>query len=364
MRGVCILAAPGFFRRTGYFYRVMRDREMLRAAGQDVAILVMTRKGWRDEHGRPVPFANAIGRILGTDSILYENIAPALASLLRPRACRRDAIVVHGSLAELDADRHAWIRKPVYGYLLRRALRRFARTFCVSDALADYLVEEHGGNRDRIVITPNLPDAAFVDHMRTLWETTTCADMRKALKLPVARKYICYSGNAQAWQKADMLIKAFARIQARSDVIDLILLTRDKAAFQALLSAHAIAPERVIVRTVENSAVPEYLFASDLLYMVRDQNEVNRVACPTKAMEYLISGRPIVTSRRLGDVSGQIEQGNSGLVLDQDVCNDPAHLAGEIIRFLESNSTQGAPPDFDRQGNSEYLPFYGWTDAG
>ncbi|MFY0620533.1 MAG: glycosyltransferase family 4 protein [Pelagimonas sp.] len=343
---VLVLAAPGFFLKSGYYFRVIRDCELLSATGYDPEIMVITRKGMKSQDSVRLSAGQAIKKLRSADTVFYENIGPLLFSLLRAHKNNRDVAVVHGAIEELNEYSFRILKKILYKALLRYALRRFCGIISVSKPLTDYLVCAHNGTRHSIHLVPNLPTSSFVDRIQYLWDENNPSATKEKLNLDANRKYICYSGNTQVWQKPAMLIEAFSQIQTQSNEIDLIILTRDQAEFRALLERYSINPKRVVLKTVENTEVPDYLFVSDVLYLVRDQNEVNEVACPTKGMEYLASGRPIVASRRLGDISDLVEIAK-GVTLDSTSCNDASQLAQAIVDLSSNNAEHIERPDFD-----------------
>jgi glycosyltransferase involved in cell wall biosynthesis len=343
---ILILAAPGFFLKSGYYFRVIRDCELLSATGYDPEIMVITREGMKSQDSVRLPASQAIKTLRSADTVFYENIGPLLFSLLRAHKNKRDVAVVHGAIEELNEYSFRFLKKILYKALLRYALRRFCGIISISKPLTDYLVSTHNGTRHSIHLVPNLPTSSFVDRIQYLWDENNPSATKEKLNLDANRKYICYSGNTQVWQKPAMLIEAFSQIQNQSNEIDLIILTRDQAEFRALLERYSINPKRVVLKTVENTEVPDYLFVSDVLYLVRDQNEVNEVACPTKGMEYLASGRPIVASRRLGDISDLVEIAK-GVTLDSTSCNDASQLAHAIVDLSSNNAEYIERPDFD-----------------
>ncbi len=59
---------------------------------------------------------------------------------------------------------------------------------------------------------------------------------------------------------------------------------------------------------------------------------INKVACPTKAMEYLSSGTDLVISEGLGDITKTVLELNRGLVVKPS--DDISCVSNKIIDYL------------------------------
>lgn len=110
---------------------------------------------------------------------------------------------------------------------------------------------------------------------------------------------VIYSGGAQKWQKCDQMIKS-AVIAAKKP--KLTILSNDIDAFRELVTAHVGDKGSIDLRRVPNSRIAPYYDRSDMGFVLRDNNVVNQVACPTKIIEYMKRGVvPIVDFEGIGD---------------------------------------------------------------
>lgn len=111
---------------------------------------------------------------------------------------------------------------------------------------------------------------------------------------------VVYSGNLQSWQNIDLMIRL---IKANQDErIRYDILTGEPAAMNQRLVEEKIASQNVHVQTVEPSELGRFYQAAHYGIILRDDIPVNRVACPTKLVEYLYYGMiPIVKSIHIGD---------------------------------------------------------------
>lgn len=105
---------------------------------------------------------------------------------------------------------------------------------------------------------------------------------------------IVYSGGTQPWQNIPQMIDFIDK----SDIgATFTILTHDQAAFKDVKQK-----DGVIIESVKSDRVQDYYRKASFGFILRDDNEVNRVACPTKLVEYLSNGViPIVKSERIGD---------------------------------------------------------------
>jgi hypothetical protein len=126
---------------------------------------------------------------------------------------------------------------------------------------------------------------------------------------------VIYAGGAQAWQNVDLMLQSMAQAEG---LCNFTVLTGDVATFRQKVAELGL-------RDVEIGSVPKqevygYYAGADYGFVLRDDTVVNRVACPTKLVEYLSCGViPIVIQPRIGDF---LENGYSYLTLERFVSGD------------------------------------------
>lgn len=358
MKHAIILAAPGFVLKTGYYYRVVRDAELLRNSGKTASVIIFTAKGFFSESGQRLRFFDTLRKIRNAELLFLENISASLFLYLHSRRAGKSIIVVHGSLDELSEYKFPRLKTLIYSIWLHNAVQNCDLVISVSNALTKYLLEEFNGQLNAIKCIPNLPNSGFNEKIVKLWKENDIEKTRISLNLNPKRKYLCYSGNAQTWQKVDILMETFAKLQKAAPDFDLIILTRDKIWFTNKATQLKIPSERLIIKEVNNNQVPNYLFASDILYLIRDESNINKVACPTKAMEYLLSGRPIIVSENLGDISAFIKHRKNGVVISQKDSSDPRVIAKKIQAIGEAHPNTVPVPNFKIYDIANYADIY------
>lgn len=112
---------------------------------------------------------------------------------------------------------------------------------------------------------------------------------------------IVYSGNTQAWQNIDLMLKTISENISKN--IEYTILTGDLEGMTVLLNKYQLTSiPQVRVFSVQPSELSTYYENSHYGFVLRDDIVVNNVACPTKLVEYLNYGIiPIVLSDQIGD---------------------------------------------------------------
>lgn len=107
---------------------------------------------------------------------------------------------------------------------------------------------------------------------------------------------VIYAGGAQKWQNIDLMAKVINNT-ANKDYRYFVL-TQEPELFSNIINS----TKNVTINSVGPSEVGEYYEQCTLGFVLRDDIIVNRVACPTKLIEYLEYGIvPIVKSAKIGD---------------------------------------------------------------
>jgi glycosyltransferase involved in cell wall biosynthesis len=124
------------------------------------------------------------------------------------------------------------------------------------------------------------------------------------------RDLIIYSGGLQRWQCVDLMLSAVANSAA---TFRYLFLCGDEPQMRAKVAA-VLLQSRIEVKSASKKEVRESYLKSMFGFVLREDSVVNRVACPTKLIEYLLCGViPIVLQPHIGDFH---ENGYEYLTLD------------------------------------------------
>jgi glycosyltransferase involved in cell wall biosynthesis len=194
---------------------------------------------------------------------------------------------------------------------------------CVSTALRDRLVAEHGLDPARSTIVPCVADAEKFGP----GEEERAAVRRE---LGVADRFVViYPGRFGAWHYNP---ETFAAVRALMDAdpsVFFLVLTpdRDEA---AALAARTLPEGRYAIRSARHDEVPRFLRAADLGVLLRAPDPLNEVACPTKFAEYVLTGLPVLISAGIGDCSPFVAAESAGAVLERP---DPQAAVAAVARI-------------------------------
>ena len=122
-------------------------------------------------------------------------------------------------------------------------------------------------------------------------------EKRKELKLNEYDKVLIYSGGMAHYQMFPQTVKFFQQL---SKEWKFLVLTNGIDIAQKYLNE--IPSNRYILKSVKFQDVNSYLNASDVGIMLRENDDLNRAASPTKYAEYSMSGLNIIYSDDIGDL--------------------------------------------------------------
>jgi DNA-binding phage protein len=124
-----------------------------------------------------------------------------------------------------------------------------------------------------------------------IFETT----LEQKTKDAKAHTGVIYAGGVQSWQNVELMKQAISK----KDTYRYVILTPQPAYFEDMLEP---ALARCLIKSVKSDAVKQYYEKAMMGFVLRDDIVVNRVACPTKLVEYLAFGIvPVVKSPMIGD---------------------------------------------------------------
>ena len=186
---------------------------------------------------------------------------------------------MHGALPEEIAMQGKWFAALRYAAVERYVVRRSKALIAVTEAMARHFEDKYGDACPPIFVIPvfpNLPD---------------CAAEKDATS-------VIYAGSVESWQCIDDMLIA---IRGCSAQLSYTLLSG--AAEELAKRAAAFAVEKPVhIASVASVELPAYYARASFGFVLRDDHVVNRVACPTKLVEYLHYGVvPILKSERIGD---------------------------------------------------------------
>jgi len=220
---------------------------------------------------------------------------------------------MHGIVPEERLHEGRKIGAWFYGKIEAFAVRRSYLVIVVTQAMEDHLRSKYGRCCSKMLIVPNFDSAPFPQKNGGRMDD---------------RPVVIYCGGAHVWQNVDLMVDAMSQL---SDRFEFVVLTRDMEVFRRKLGRSGLDGV-VKLATVPKAEVGKYYLQADLGFVLREDNIINRVACPTKLIEYLAYGIiPIVLQARIGDFA---EYGYSYVLLSDLLAgNIPADTTAESMRI-------------------------------
>lgn len=226
-----------------------------------------------------------IGRLLRNADLVYIHSAYNALKVIAFRTRAHVIFDAHGIVPEeLAQEGHPWAAR-VLAAAERMVLRRCNTLVCVTHSMLSHFQSKYGARAGREeIILPILPQVG---------DGTTA---EQALQAPRDARSVIYAGGMQVWQNVDRMLAA---AQAQP-ALKYTFLTGNTQRFAARLTATGL--RQCDCRAVPPEKVKDFYLAHEYGFILRDEVLVNRVACPTKLVEYLYWGViPIVITPRIGD---------------------------------------------------------------
>lgn len=224
-------------------------------------------------------------------------------------------------------------------YILKRyenSLLKADHIFCVSENLKNLYISRYSMNNSKLTSITTGCDSNKFKYDRNIREK-----YRKKLGLE-SNFTLIYVGSVYfSWQRISRTLKIYNLIKKNIERrTKMIIITReeDKPILFDFLKRNDISPNELILKfSVPNDQIPNYLNASDLGIILRDDHPMNNVAAPGKFGEYLCCGLPILTGIGIADFSNKVAKTSYGIVLN-DIYNDDEVIL-KVKNYLREYNT-------------------------
>jgi len=189
-----------------------------------------------------------------------------------------------------------------------RFIKRGDSFSAVSNQFRKYINAKYAINKNFIVYP-----SAF-NHEIFYYDETLREKTRAKLKIHKNEVLLTYSGSFQKWQNPNTLFRLFTHVLNNYSHYKILIITYDQEKARSLIQHYQIPENRVILKTGMPVEVNAWLNASDICTLLRKNDIVNRVASPTKFLEYVVTKNKIFMTDHIGDYSEMIKNTNFGLV--------------------------------------------------
>ena len=216
-----------------------------------------------------------------------------------------------------------------YGFLESFIIKKSYKIIAVTNAMKNHYYTKYKNIKAEILVIPIFDNS----------ETSPHAQHKEG-----ELYNIIYSGGVENWQNVDFMLEAISKIK---DKFKFVILTGCEKEFKELLKQYELE-EYINPIKVPKSEVYNYYRDADFGFIPREDNIVNRVACPTKLIEYIMSGViPLVLQPEIGDFNEfkysylTVENLLAGNIPSDDEINEMRNNNYTVIENMRKITTEG-----------------------
>ncbi len=190
-------------------------------------------------------------------------------------------------------------------------LQKADAALVVSPEMIDHLQKKHPliQKPPFFMVPVNVEENFFQAHSKM--------QARKKLGLTENHLVYVYSGGAQDYQCIEEMADLFNLLRSKNENARLLIISAQQKEFRQ--KTRAISPQffsEVVFISAQKNEVPSLLAAGDIAFLLRKDNILNTVSCPTKFGEYLACGLPVITTAWAGHAPSIVNTRGVGIVVD------------------------------------------------
>ena len=191
----------------------------------------------------------------------------------------------------------------------------------LSNKLKEYILEKE----IKIFEKSNIKDEVFslipcgADENFFFFDSEVRHALRNKLGIMDRQVFIYCGALDKAWQIPDFIFNVFKILKKNNPNSFFICLTPNHDIVDKYVELYKIDKNDVMIKFVNNSEINNFLCASDMGFLFRENVVTNNVAAPTKLVEYLMSGLPVLISEHIGDYSEFVLEHDLGVVINNNL---------------------------------------------
>ena len=204
---------------------------------------------------------------------------------------------IHGTVPEEERYAGRRLLSFVMGWVERAAFSRVAMVTCVTRAMERFYRQKYPKTSAHFLYLP-----IFTAKVCIPANLVGVDKLRSSLGIPIDASIYLYSGGLQNWQNIAMMLQASKFLMQSRNNWCIFLTNETEALAKQVKSNFGLIPERMVITHAKPNELAYYYELANFGFILRDNHILNRVANPTKLIEYLYFGiRPIVLSEDIGD---------------------------------------------------------------
>lgn len=193
----------------------------------------------------------------------------------------------------------------VLKYFERLIIKNYDSISLVSKEFRKYLLNKYNIKK-KIIIYPSV-----FNSKRFYYNNRLRIKYRRFLGLKKDDKLIIYSGSFQKWQLPNKIFKNFKTLLKNKGFYGLIM-TYDIKTAKEFVKRYNL--KKIKVLTARGEDLNGYYNAGDVGLIFRKKDLVNKVSCPTKIAEYLITKNSVILNDGIGDFSRYLKNKKFAIV--------------------------------------------------
>ncbi len=207
-------------------------------------------------------------------------------------------IDVHGIVPEEEALKQKMIRARLYNIAEREIFKYVKIVLTVTDKMTEFYRSKYKDqNLIKYITYPIIPRNILSTSKKDIF------DFNEQYVLDEDKTIVLYSGNTQEWQNIEIMVGIIKKNLHEN--IYYVILTGEVEKMREMFLKQGVdsqVNENIIIKSVLPNQLEEEYRRANYGFILRDDIDVNKVACPTKMTEYLFYGIiPIVKSYHIGD---------------------------------------------------------------
>lgn len=208
----------------------------------------------------------------------------------------------------------------------KRSIKKADLLLVVSEPMIDLLKSKYPElNTQKIKVIPTAADAIFFDCVFD-------PGLKAQLGFEKDDIIFVYSGGAQSYQCIDKVLSIFSKVAFEKQNVKLLVLSIEKEKISQLIKrSFPTLDKYIVLKSLDKADVAKHLQMADLGFLLRDNDILNQVSCPTKFAEYAACGVSVIATQTAGHAPALIARSGAGLIVNVD--NEDQALE-QILAFL------------------------------
>ena len=186
----------------------------------------------------------------------------------------------------------AGLKQLVGDFLDHHLTRRADSVIAVTDSIKNAFLESGSKSANQVYVIPNGIEDSFIQSARQARsDFATSVSEENTATARMASPVFMFAGNTAAYQRIDLMLKAFALVLQRVPGARLRILTNEPfTEYQSLVESIGIS-DKLSISNVDLDELPKMLVQADVLINPRTRC----AGIPQKLLNYMAAGRPVVS---------------------------------------------------------------------